>query len=131
MTEMFNMVYHKEAERIGSPMDDVTAEIKLCDIDSTLGIQAVIAENGLKKGLEILSCMRKEARRHGASMGRFIVKEWYVKDYYLLDDNGNVAIVLQKTFDESTNTESVLPVMHEKDFRMACGIGCLHTELYL
>lgn len=128
MTEMFNMVYRNGGERTGSTMDDVTAEIKLYDIDSTLGIQEIIDANGAAKGVEILSCLRKEARKNGATLGRFVVQ-----NVYLLDENGNVAVILPETFEDATDKdkESFFDVMHAKEFQMAGGIKCLHTKQYL
>lgn len=126
MTEMFNMVYRKGTERTGSTMDDVTTEIKLYDIDSKLGIQAIVDANGVMKGVEILSCLRKEARKNGATLGRFVVKQ-----NFLLDESGNVAVIRPETFEDATDTKSFFDVMDAKEFQMAGGIKCLHTTQYL
>lgn len=113
-----------------STMYGVTAvtEIRLCDIDSSLGIQNFIGENGVEKGMEILSCLRQEAKKSGSALGRFVVKR-----VFLLNDDGKVYRILPETFEDAKHPsrDNTLDVMSAKDFRTACGITCLHTTQYL
>ena len=127
MTEKFEMMYKQRGERTGSLMDDALTEIQLYDIDSRLGIQQVINENGVKKGVEILSCLRKEAHRSkGITLSRFVVNEMY-----LLDENGNVATIRPETFKDATDTKSFFDVMYADEFVTAGGLKCLYTTHYL
>lgn len=103
-----------------------TREIKLSDIDSRLGIQEIIQENGVQKGVEILSCLRKDARKSGAILGRFVVKR-----SFLLDESGRVCTIWPETFEDAKDMKSFFDVMNAKDFMEAGGIKCLHTTQYL
>lgn len=127
MTDKIYMAFAKGTKADESEMKNIAATIALSDIDSRLGIEAIIAEHGKQKGVEILSCLRKEAHKYKCvTLNRFVVDK-----EYLLDENGNVAVILPETFEDATDTKSFFDVMYEKDFREAGGLKLLHTKQYL
>ena len=127
MTDKIYMTFAKGPGADESEMKNIAVTIALSDIDSRMGIQAIIDEYGKQKGVEILSCLRKEAHKYKCvTLNRFVVNQTF-----LLDENGNVAVILPETFEDATDTKSFFDVMYEKDFREAGGLKLLHTRLYL
>ena len=114
MTDKIYMTFAKGPGADESEMKNIAVTIALSDIDSRMGIQAIIDEYGKQKGVEILSCLRKEAHK-----------------YKCVTLNRNVAVILPETFEDATDTKSFFDVMYEKDFREAGGLKLLHTRLYL
>ena len=64
MTDKIYMTFAKGPGADESEMKNIAVTIALSDIDSRMGIQAIIDEYGKQKGVEILSCLRKEAHKY-------------------------------------------------------------------
>lgn len=106
---------------------------RIC-FDSRIGIYEILTENGIEKGLEIISAMRKEyaSQNHdnGIKMSSYIVDQ-----KWMLDRKGNVRRIVRKNFGKGgnklTDCQNLCRVMTAQEFLEATGITSYETEEYL